>query len=266
MRDVVVLSPGFRSWHASVRYAARLAATTQAVLTGLYVGARHAPMPGPPLLAEEMSAYMQDELQQAMLAGHGFAEWARQLGVRDARWQVAIGRTADALALAGNWNDVVVLPCAVSPHPEDERLIRETLHSGAACIAVPDAGLAPAPVICAAVAWNGTVASSRALHAALPLLRLAQAVVLLQPGKPDAGPRADALAHLHAHGVSVSAVESLDGPDEDVVGQILMYASEHHADLLVMGASGRRWRDERCFGATTTGVLAGSRLPMFLRS
>lgn len=91
------------------------------------------------------------------------------------------------------------------------------------------------------VAWNGSTASTRALHAALPLLRTANAVSLLQQGAAYGGGNSpDALAHLRAHDILVGAMETVAGSDEAVSEQVLAYAGDTRADLIVMGASGRR--------------------------
>lgn len=267
MRDIVAHSPGFQTWHGSVRYAAQLAAAMQASLTGLFVAPRNTPVPGPRRLVAEMAAYAQDELQRAMLAGRDFAAWANQLGVSDTRWQVAIGPAADALAMAGDWHDLIVLQGDATADGPVERLIGEVLLAGATCIAVPPANVAPGRLIHAMVTWDGSPASSRALHAALPLLRSAQVVSLLQPDREwMRSDQTDALSHLHTQGVPVAAVETVPGVDEAASEQLLAYASDMRADLIVMGASGHRRRGERCLGPTTRAVLAQSRLPVFLKN
>jgi nucleotide-binding universal stress UspA family protein len=267
VRDIVVHSPDFRNWHASVRYAAQLAASTQATLTGLYTAAHRGPAPGPPLLVDEVTAYAQDELHQAMLAGRRFAEWADQLGAHEARWQVAIGQAADALALAGNWNDVVVVQGGTPPFSPGERVVGEILLSGVACIVVPETCMAPGRVLRAVVAWNGTAASNRALHGALPLLKAAASVTLLQP-RPDRSRNpatADALSHLRAHGIPVTAVNTIAEKDESASEQLLTHIAEQRADLLVMGASVHRRLGERWFGPTTREVISKSQVPVLLQ-
>jgi nucleotide-binding universal stress UspA family protein len=266
VRDIAVHSPGYRTWHGSVRYAAQLAASMQAALTGLFVAPRTAPAPGPPRLAAEVVAYAQDDLQQAMLAGRDFAAWASQLGVSDTFWQVAIGQPPDVLAMIGDWHDLVVLQGHASPGLASERLICEVLLSGTACIVVPEASIAPGGPVHAMVAWNGTAASTRALHAALPLLRAAEEVSLLQQSaEHGGGAGSGALAHLRAHNVPVRAVETVAGSDEAASEHLLDYAGDTRADLIVMGASGGRRSGERCLGPTTSSLLARSRLPVFLR-
>jgi nucleotide-binding universal stress UspA family protein len=267
VRDIVVHSPGFQIWHGSVRYAAQLAAAMRASLTGLFVAPSATTAPGPSRLAAEMAAYAQDELQQAMLAGRDFAAWAKQRGVSDARWQVAIGRAADALAIASDWHDLVVLQGHAAMDGPQERLLYDVLFAGATCIAIPQGNVAPGRLMHAMVAWDGSPASSRALHAALPLLRSAHAVTLLQPASRwTHGGSADAVSHLRAQDVPLAAVETLSGIDEAAGEQLLAYAQDTRADLIVMGASGHLRRGEQCPSPTTRAVLAHSRLPVFLKN
>ncbi|WP_017464144.1 universal stress protein [Dyella ginsengisoli] len=267
MRDIVVHSPDFRHWPAAVRYAAQLAADTHAGLTGLYVAAPSPSLSGPPQLMQEVLAYAQDELQQAMLAGPAFATWAATLGVREARWQVAQGPAADALVLAGQWSDVVILQGNVPPCSIEERPVLETLLSGVACILVPSAGFSPGRVARAVVAWDGSPASNRALHGALPLLVAATTVALLQPPpeRRSAPPLFDPAAHLRAHGVNVTRLQTVTEADEDTGEQLLAIAADERADLLVLGASGCRRPGGCSFGATTRVVLSRSHLPLYLR-
>ena len=117
------------------------------------------------------------------------------------------------------------------------------------------------------VAWDDSPASSRALHAALPLLRTAQVVSLWQPDMRRTGSRkADALSHLRARGIQVAAVETTTCFEDNASDELLAYANDTRADLIVMGASGRRRLGKRCLGPTTSAVLAQSRLPVFMKS
>ncbi|MGN2243274.1 universal stress protein [Frateuria sp. GZRR33] len=266
MRDIVVHSPDYRTLHDSVRYAAQLAASIQASLTGLFIAPSSATPHGPARLAAEMAAYAQDNLQQAMLAGRDFATWAGQLGVGRTLWQVAIGQASDALAMIGDWHDLVILQGRSLRSFAAESLVAEVVLSGAACIAVPDANYAPGRVVHAMVAWNGSAASSRALHAAVPLLKIAKVVSLLQQNPArSVGNAPDALAHLRRHGVPVAAIETVTGAEEEASEQVLAYARDTRADLIVMGASGRRRPGETSLGSTTRAVLARSQLPVLLK-
>jgi len=258
VRDIAVLCPGYRGWHGSVRYAAQLAASLHAALTGLFVAPRHATVPAPSRLLAEMAAYVQDDLQQAMLAGRDFAAWAGPLGAGDTCWRVAIGAPTDALAQLADWHDAVVLALP-RPGLGAERRIGAVLRAGAACIAVPDGNVAPGCVVHATVAWDGSAAATRALHTALPLLRTARTVSLLQ--RDDA--HADALSHLRAHEVRVDAVETMAATG-DATDQILSYATDTRADLIVTGAPGGHAL--RGLDTHTSHLLARSRLPVLMKS
>ena len=267
VRDIVVHSLDFRHWRVGVRYAAQLAAWVQASLTGLYVAAPPGPVAGPQALIEEATAYAQDELHQAMLAGPRFVEWASQLGVHESRWQVAVGSAADALVLAAHWSDLVVQEGHALPASAAERVLCEVLLSGAACLVVPPDGMMPGRVTHALVTSNDTLASNRAMHDALPLLQAAESVTLLlaRGEKPPGRASHDVPAHLRARGVPVTDVETLAETDEGVGENLLAFAADRRADLLVLGASGNRRPGGCCFGATTGAVLAHSPVPVFLR-
>lgn len=267
MRDIVVHSPGHRTWNGSVRYAAQLAASMHAALTGLFVAPCQAPVIGPAKLVAEVAAYAQDDLHQAMLAGRDFQAWANQLGVRRTFWQVAIGQHPDdALARIGDWHDLVVLRSNPLPGLSAEHVIGGVLSSGAACIVVPEANVAHGCVH-VMVAWDGSAASSRVLHAALPLLRTAQTVSLLQPKtERGGGRRSDAYEHLRLHGIRISAVETVATGDAAVSDHVLAYADDTRADLVVMGTSGAQRPGGRCLGPVTNGLLTRGRLPVFLKS
>jgi nucleotide-binding universal stress UspA family protein len=113
------------------------------------------------------------------------------------------------------------------------------------------------------VAWKDTHEARRALADSLPLLKLAQKVVLLQVAPADAvAPRShDVLERLRRHGVMVTpdfrASSNLgDG------GDLLAAARSHHADLIVAGAYGHSRLREWVFGGVTQTLLESSPLPV----
>jgi nucleotide-binding universal stress UspA family protein len=267
VHDIVVHSLDFRHWQAGVRYAAQLAAWVRGSLTGLYVAAPPGPVAGPRGLIEEATAYAQDELNQAMLAGRRFVEWANQQGVSESRWQVAVGSAADALVLAAHWNDLVVLQGHAPSASSAEHALCEVLLSGAACLVVPPDSMMPGRVTHALVASNDTLASNRAMHDALPLLQAAESVTLLlaHADQPSGRASRDVPAQLRARGVPVTDVETLAATDEGIGENLLALAADRRADLLVLGASGNRRPGGCCFGATTGTVLSRSAVPVFLR-
>ena len=245
MQDILAYCADIHTWSPGARYAAELAATVDASLTGIHVAPRlplRTPSGMPASIGAELIAYAQDEVQAAMLAGPRFATWARQFGVQRAQWQVALGDAANVVGVAANWSDVVVFE---RPNAEAERsidLISETLLSGFACIVVPEATYAIGRLERIAVVYDGSSASIRALHEALPLLGRATCVVLLRGNwpveRPDGRPPFDPLHHLAKHGIAIE-LEELDAGADEAADALLEAASRHRVDLVVAGAPGK---------------------------
>lgn len=254
-------------------YAAALASALRASLTGLFAGARLPPSAptsaATPWLAE-WAAHATDEIHCAILASRSFTEWAQSQGVRQAYWQVALGDPRDVLDAAGNTSDLLVL------ERQDEAgelltLLHGVLLSGHTCIVVP-----PTPYVTSrferiVIAWDGSPAATRALHAAIPLLHGAGEVVLLcaemkpeESGATQVWPAFDPQLHLRNHGVE-SRREILAAGGEQAAYALLATASRHRADLLVIGAHGKPHRSESHLGDTTHVILQQAQMPLFMR-
>jgi len=117
------------------------------------------------------------------------------------------------------------------------------------------------------VAWDGSVGAGRAASAALPLLRAATVVHLLQlfdPAKED-GPVLKpglerAAVWLRGHGVPVRAALSASSLP---VGQALLSeGADRGAQLFVMGAWGRSRLVERVLGGATRTLLESMTAPV----
>jgi len=118
------------------------------------------------------------------------------------------------------------------------------------------------------VAWNGSLAASRAIAFAMPLLRRAQRICIMvcnpkQEGI-DAGHEAGAdlatyLARQHGN-VEVVRRETAQDPAD----ALLQLAKEQHADLLVAGAFGHSRMHDWVLGSTTRGLIAQAHLPLLM--
>ena len=277
MRDILVFSESFKRWGGSVEYAARLAATFDAQLTGIWVCASPmAALPSfeePELFAEFLDATLALE-KEAAGSAQAFEAHVVQLGQRKASWQVAEGYVPEALALAGSWHDLLVVG-------RSDRTVWGSLSSvgnivlgsgGLPCIVVPDEAPSQAPALdTVAIAWNGSTEALRAAHAALPLLQTARRIVILHgeqrpPVRMTAWlPPFDLAAYLRGHGMATES-RPLQGDNEDAVGAALLHAAgELGAGLLVMGAYGHTRFREWVLGGVTRHVLAHAALPVLLR-
>jgi nucleotide-binding universal stress UspA family protein len=184
-----------------------------------------------------------------------------------ALWREATGSAPSLIAGRGRFFDLVVLgrSARVLHEPYSETIERTLLGSGRPVL------LAPAEPPCGighrvAVAWNGSPEAVRALAAALPFLEKAEAVSLLVAG--GEGEAADdgraAADYLAWHGVAAERRPLAAGAGRRAGPLLIAAAAAAGADLLVMGAYGRKpWREE-LFGGATRGALAAMRLPLLL--
>jgi nucleotide-binding universal stress UspA family protein len=117
------------------------------------------------------------------------------------------------------------------------------------------------------IAWDGGLAASSAVHAALPNLRAAEEVVVgcfdpsARSTQDGEDPGAGLAAWLSHHKCTVTLAQYPSGGVE-IARCIRERAREAGADLVVMGAYGHsRWR-EAVFGGTTRTMMEQTDLPV----
>ncbi|WP_353642746.1 universal stress protein [Mesorhizobium sp. WSM2239] len=119
------------------------------------------------------------------------------------------------------------------------------------------------------VGWNSRVQASRAVREALDLLSGAEEVRLavLDPEASCNGnglePEAGIVAYLARHGVRV-AIDRLPSAGQPVATVLAQHAVDTSADMIVMGAYGRRRVRDRIFGGVTRWIVKKPPLPLFL--
>jgi nucleotide-binding universal stress UspA family protein len=112
-----------------------------------------------------------------------------------------------------------------------------------------------------AVAWKDTRESRRAIADALPFLKRASRVVLLEVCRHEDAAAAqvrleDVAGYLLRHGVHASATVCVEEQDVAAADQFLAFADQHQADLIVAGAYGHSRLEETVFGGFTRALLA----------
>ena len=254
-------------------YAASLAKRCDAALTGLHVCEPVSTFVeiSLPTAAGLITAHAQERLARARAAVPDFEHWARSSGLARASWQIAQGPVPETLAYAGNWHDLLVVE-------RDDGAVWGTINAigqlllscGLPLLVLPNGYARPASVACVAVAWNGSPEATRALHAALPLLRLASRIVLMRGHRrvPFSSmleaPAFHADEYLERHGLRFDHC-LLEQPDERSGEGILEAATSMRADLLVMGGFGRNRFSEWVLGGATRHVLREATIPVMLR-
>lgn len=140
------------------------------------------------------------------------------------------------------------------------------LGSGKPALVLPCRGRIDTVARSVLIGWNATPAAARALAGALPWIRRAQRVHVLQDidaeRAEDAG-GLDIAQYLQLHGV-VPAMHKHRTRAADAGNALLSFAAEVDADLLVMGCYGRGQGRERILGGASRTVLQAMSLPVLM--
>lgn len=181
-------------------------------------------------------------------------------------WLETSGAIAPCLQEASGLADLIVVNRQLDDFPVlDMRTAAGDLvvKSGKPLLAVPPE-LDRLDLDRALVAWDGSIRSAAALRAAVPLLALAQAVVLFEVDDGSVETRAeDALAYLSRYGIT-ARIERMPRGDATTAALIVHQAVEAKAGYIVMGGFGHLRFVEALFGGVTRALLSRSPLPLFL--
>jgi hypothetical protein len=268
-QDILALATSTGPWSVALRVAIDIASRWDANVTGCYVP--------PPL--RDYRAYEMDPTVISLLAGAdyeypdesaAFRAFARGYGTHQATWLVTHTAIAPTLQRLGAWHDLAVIERDMVEENRVFDILGEgMLSSRVPCIVLPPHWDNTITFDRIVVGWNGSCEACRALHSALPLLRLAKKVVLVNGEvRPPYGDKSvevpDPIVYLMHHGIAAKPHYIHVPPDE--VGKVLLQkAHEIHANLLVMGAYGHSRIRERVLGGATRHVMANADIPVFMQ-
>jgi len=177
-------------------------------------------------------------------------------------FRAVMGDPPKALAKAASLTDLVVLhPCAGSP-AAFEAAIDVVLESHRPLLV---AAGAVDPFGKALIAWDGSMAASRAVTAALPFLQHAGWVEIVcvchrDAEMPGTSEIADYLKLQDVH----AALKELKVSGTSIPDALMDYAARSRASLLVMGGFGHSRVRETLFGGVTNDILRKATFPIFL--
>ncbi len=119
------------------------------------------------------------------------------------------------------------------------------------------------------LAWNTSLPSARAVHAALPTLLAAEQVTVacfdpvMTELRDGENPGSDLAKWLSHHGCTVT-VQQYPSGGKEIGACIQDRAQETGADLIVMGAYGHARMREAVFGGTTRSMIQQTGLPVLM--
>jgi nucleotide-binding universal stress UspA family protein len=180
---------------------------------------------------------------------------------------------AGALPLGARFCDLLVIGQSRSPDAligDDHSLARSVLlHAPCPVLVVPADAPAAALPHHPLLAWDGSMAASRAVRGALPLLRRTGRVTVasFHPQKFSAasggGDAGTALAtYLACHGIDATLTGT--GHAADVGHALLALAAAGSHDLIVMGSFGHSRLRDIVLGGVTRTVLAETGIPVLM--
>lgn len=252
--------------HARIALAAQLALRHDAHLVGAAltgISRLFYKEAGADLLRTVLAPHMDELYRKAGDALARFAHQAAAAGVASHETRLVDDETVAGLALSGQYADLLVLgqadPGTLQP-PGGDPVPQVLLACPRPLLVVPcrqGAGDAGERVL---LAWNGSAEAVRAMTAALPLLRKAASVAVVQFGAPGADSRI--APYLARHGVNALCIG--EPPHQDIGERLLSLLADHGSDLLVMGGYGRARLSELLLGGVTRTVFRSMTVPVLM--
>ena len=163
-------------------------------------------------------------------------------------------------------NDLIVVP--TSPDRAFHNLAHDLIFgSGRPVLVLPANVASELALAVVVVAWDGSRVAARAISDALPFLKFAKTVRLVEISgdKPLDGASGIIAIRDQLMSHDVEAMTDVIASEGKPAGDVLTsYCSGHHADLLVMGAYGHSRIRDFILGGATKHFVANTTLPLLL--
>lgn len=265
-KTILVHADASRHTPKRVEIAARIAVQEQAHL----VGAAATALPGtfylPEMIGEStmsLTATLEYLRQRAQATLATFESTAQQAGVHSIEPRIVNDEAGAGLALQARYSDLVVIgqtdPDESLPELRNGFPEYVVMNAGRPVLVIPYAGDFPVMGRRIMLAWDASMEATRAVTAAIPLLKKADLVqvAVFDPGaRGDAHgeqPGADIALYLSRHGIKVEVAQQLTADRIDVGNALLSAVSDFNADMLVTGCYGHsRFREVLLGGVSHT--------------
>jgi len=258
-----------------INTAIAIAKVHEAQLTGVVVNA----LPASSILQKlgfgKGEALMEQQRIEAEEITEHFKQVAEQEGVQaDTRIIECVeGRAAEKLARMARIFDLSIMSQA-NPDKANASFISELseevmLSSGRPVFFIPYVGAHNIPCRRGLIAWDGSKAATRAIHDALPLLKMMKKVIILIVDADkiehyaDSKPGEELSRHLRIHGVN-NEIRRLAKAEVSTSTIILNELSDSGADILIMGGYGTPKLREIMLGGVTRTMFECMTVPVFM--
>jgi nucleotide-binding universal stress UspA family protein len=273
MKEILVLVDASPASQQRVEVAVQYAEKLGAHLTGLFI-TPDVNIPGffeKSLFREALQQHEAEVLQrsdklktvfmQATSALAAGSDWVLEQGGFS---EISIGysRGADMTIIGQSDPGAVENPATGAP---DQVILR----SGRPTLVIPYVKVpAVIPAKHVLVAWDGSREAARALHDAIPLLQLAEKVVLFTIAEPKSAAAQYArpdlvLKHLQRYGIAAQGTH-LSKSELGIGDMLLNHLVDTGADMLVAGAYGHSRLREVVLGGVTQSLLSHCSIPVMM--
>ncbi len=272
-KTILVHVDGSKRASERIRIAARIAVAENAHLIGTAVtGLSQIALEGSGLdfSVPPWSVHLEGMRERARRALDAFEVLAHAMAVASTETRLVDDEAGVAVSLQARYCDLVVIgqtdldgaPSGLrSDFPE-----YVLLNSARPVLIIPAAGHFEHIGEKVLVAWNAGMEATRAVSAAIPLLRRAQQVDVAVFGagaeSHGAQPGADIALYLARHHIRVEVLQ--ESLDTDVGNALLSGAAERSSDLIVMGGYGHSRFREIFLGGVTRTVLESMIVPVLM--
>lgn len=202
-----------------------------------------------------------------------FETTAQKLGIPSFEKRLVDDEAGGGVCLQARYCDLIVIgqidPNEPSPVVMPDFPQYVVLHSGRPVLITPYTGQFDTIGHRVLIAWDESMAATRTITNALPLLKRAQIVEVAvfnpesQPqGHAAAIPGSDIALYLARHDIKVEVL--LRDTEKDIGSALLELAGELDSDLLVMGGYGHSRFREILLGGVTRTVLEAMTIPVLM--
>ncbi|MET3139885.1 nucleotide-binding universal stress UspA family protein [Undibacterium sp. GrIS 1.2] len=203
-----------------------------------------------------------EEIHEAETEFHAVVKESMAESLQIFEWRSAITLTqlSDYVAQQARCADLIIT-CAKSGSIFDDARVMNigdlVMQTGRPVLIIPP-DMASLDLNCVVIGWNDSRESRRAIIDALPLLRQATKVVVVEISKDDNLSDAhahldDVVAWLHRHDIKAESLASFSVNDD--TNQLLAIIQDYRANMIVVGAFGHSRFREWVFGGVTHDLL-----------